>query len=140
MMVNEIMSSDIQVIDVDAPIQQAAEMMDKLDVGFLPVALGNKLAGAVTDRDIVVRGVAAGLDLHVTPVQKIMTLEPASISEYATVEQASDLMKQKQIRRLLVLNVEGNVVGVVSLGDLATEVENDQLAGETLEKVPEDAT
>jgi CBS domain-containing protein len=123
---------------VAAPIQQAAEIMKKLDIGFLPVALANKLAGAVTDRDIVVRGVASGVDLQATPVQEIMTPNPAAVFEDATVEEVATQMREKQIRRVLVQNAEGQVVGVVSLGDLATEVEGDELAGQTLEKVSED--
>jgi CBS domain-containing protein len=140
MMVKEIMSTDVQAIDAGTPIKQAAEMMKNLDVGFLPVALAGKLAGALTDRDVVVRGVAEGIDLQQTPVEQIMTQQPAVLFEDATVEEAASQMREKQIRRLLVQSAEGSIVGVVSLGDLATELEDEELAGGTLEKVSESTT
>jgi CBS domain-containing protein len=140
MMVNEIMSTEVQAIDAGTPVQQAAELMKELDVGFLPIALANKLAGVLTDRDIVVRGVAAGIDLQHTQVEKVMTQQPAAVFEGATVEEAASQMREKQIRRLLVQSEEGSIVGVVSLGDLATELEDDQLAGGTLEKVSQSTT
>jgi CBS domain-containing protein len=140
MMVKEIMSTDVQAIEAGTPIKQAAAMMKTLDVGFLPIALSNKLAGAITDRDIVVRGVAEGLDLQKTTVEQIMTQQPAVVFEDATVEEAATAMKDKQIRRLLVQSSEGGIVGVVSIGDLATELEDDELAGQTLEKVSASAS
>jgi CBS domain-containing protein len=140
MTVKEIMSTDIRVVDATSSIQKAAGMMKELDIGFLPAVLANKPAGAVTDRDIVVRGVAAGIDLQATPVGEIMTRNLAVVLEDATVAEAAAQMGEKQIRRLLVLNAEGSMVGVVTLSDLATGFEDSQLAGQTLGKLSESAT
>jgi CBS domain-containing protein len=115
-------------------------MMKALDVGPLPVCgPDDKLVGMVTDRDIVVRGVAPGLDPRTARVRDAMTEGISYCFEDDDVEQAARLMREKQIRRLVVLNRDKRLAGIVSLGDLAVETGGDEVAGKTLERVSQPA-
>ena len=118
--IQQIMTRGVEVIQRDATIQHAAERMRALDVGSLPVADGKALAGMVTDRDITVRGVAAGMIPQEALVSDVMTEEVRWCRETDTVEQVLEQMGDEQVRRLAVLNEAHEVVGIVALGDLAT--------------------
>jgi predicted transcriptional regulator len=109
--------------------------MKRLDIGLLPVCDGSQLVGIVTDRDITVRSVAQSEDPTSHQVRDIMTPDAVSCFEDQDVGEVARLMQEKQIRRVLVLNRDQRLVGVVSLGDLAAETGKEQLAGETLERV-----
>ena len=137
MQVRDIMTPDVQVVAPEATVQEAASLMRGLDVGPLPVCDGERLVGMLTDRDIVVRSTAQGQDPKSTPVREVMTPEVIFCFEDQDVEEAAELMRQHQVRRLLVLTRKKNVAGIVSLGDLAVEGRDDEMAGETLEKVSE---
>jgi len=118
--IQQIMTRGVEVIQRDATIQHAAERMRALDVGSLPVADGKALAGMITDRDITVRGVAAGMIPQEALVSDVMTEEVRWCVETDTVEQVLEQMGDAQVRRLAVLNEAREVVGIVALGDLAT--------------------
>jgi len=135
MQLHEIMTRDIETIPVDATLQQAAEKMAVHDVGFLPVVENDLPVGVVTDRDIVTRCVAPGDDPRQTPVRRAMTPEVETIKEDESVEEAAQRMRERQIRRLLVEDINRRIVGVVALGDLALEVPDAQMSGQTLERV-----
>jgi CBS domain-containing protein len=137
MQIKDIMTPDVQVVSPDATLQEAASLMRGLDIGPLPVCDGDRLVGMLTDRDIVVRSTAAGQDPKATPVRDAMTPEVIFCFEDQDVEDAAEMMRVHQIRRLLVLTHKRNVAGIVSLGDLAVEGSDDEMAGETLEKVSE---
>jgi len=117
--VNEIMSTRVQVIAPEATLRQAAQLMLALDVGALPVCQGPTVLGMVTDRDITVRGVAAGLPPDVACVSDVMTKDPASCSEDQDTEHVMQVMGKAQVRRLPVVNLAHELVGIVSIGDLA---------------------
>ena len=117
--VNEIMSVAVQVITPEATLQQAARMMLELDVGALPVCRDVTLLGMVTDRDITVRGVAAGLMPDTACVAEVMTTTLEFCTEDQDPEEVMRTMGQAQVRRLPVVNMEGELVGIVSLGDMA---------------------
>ena len=117
--VNEIMTTDVQVIAPEATLRQAAQMMLDLDVGALPVCQGTRLLGMVTDRDITVRGVAAGLSSDVACVAEVMTKDPEFCTEDQDTEEVMHTMGYAQVRRLPVVNMDGGLVGIVSLGDMA---------------------
>ena len=119
-LIKDIMTHGVEVIQRDATIQHAAERMRALDVGSLPVADGKALAGMITDRDITVRGVAAGMIPQEALVSDVMTEEVRWCVETDTVEQVLEQMGDAQVRRLAVLNEAREVVGIVALGDLAT--------------------
>ena len=111
--------------------------MEVLDVGPLPVCEGNRVVGMITDRDITVRATAAGCDPKTTLVHDAMSQDITCCYEDQDVQDAARLMKEKQIRRLLVMNRADDLVGIVSLGDLATEAGGQGQPGEVLKKVSE---
>ena len=119
-LIKDIMTHGVEVIQRDATIQHAAERMRTLDIGALPVADGKALAGMVTDRDITVRGVAAGMIPQEALVSDVMTEDVRWCLEDDSVEQVLDQMGEDQVRRLTVLNATREIVGIVALGDLAT--------------------
>jgi CBS-domain-containing membrane protein len=129
------MTGGVEVIHPDSTLDEAAAAMKRLDIGLLAVCDGNQLVGIVTDRDITVRSVAQSEDPTLHQVRDIMTPDAVSCFEDQDVADVARLMQEKQIRRVLVLNRDQRLVGVVSLGDLAAVTGNEQLAGETLERV-----
>ncbi len=140
MQIREIMTSGVECIAPNATLQEAAQEMKRLDVGALPICgEDDRLAGMITDRDIVVRAVAEGSESRTAGVEDFMTPEAIYCFDQDSVEQAAGIMKEKQVRRILVLNQDKQLVGVVSLGDLATRCENDQMSGDALESVSEPA-
>ena len=137
--VRDIMTRGAQVIRPDGAVFEAASLMRQLDVGALPVCDGRRLQGMLTDRDIVVRVLADGRDPHLTNVQDVMSSELVYAFEDDPVTQAAGLMRKHQIRRLPIVDRDKNLVGIVSLGDLAVDAGRDELSGETLEKISEPA-
>src|SRR5262245_29316881 len=121
MRVSEMMTRGVECIGPDATLQEAAAKMKSLDVGTLPVCDNDRLVGMVTDRDITVRATAEGDPPTEIRVRDIMTPEVIYCFEDAQVTDAAQLMEQKQVRRLVVLNSDKRMVGIVSLGDLAVE-------------------
>jgi len=104
-------------------------------VGPLPICDNDRLVGMLTDRDITVRAVAEGKDPRATRVRDVMTEGVCYCFEDDDVADAARLMKENQIRRLLVLDRNKRLAGIVSLGDLAVETGDEHLAGQTLERV-----
>ena len=118
--VSEIMTRSVAVVQQDDSLQQAAQKMKTLNVGSLPVCDGDAMVGVITDRDIAVRGVATGMIPRESRVSDVMTADVRCCSESDSVQQAMELMGDAQVRRLAVLDANRKIVGVVSLGDLAT--------------------
>jgi CBS domain-containing protein len=129
------MTRDVEVVNFNAPLQEAAAMMRELDVGMVPVCDGNTLKGTITDRDITVRATAAGCDPKGTKVCDVMSSDPAYCFEDQEIEDAMSLMEAQQIRRLPVLNRDKQLVGIVSLGDLAVHSGQKEMVGDTLKEV-----
>ena len=137
MQVNELMTRNAQCIPPDATLQEAAQRMKDLDVGVLPVCDDDRVVGVVTDRDIVIRCVASGQDPNLEHVRDAMTPQVNYCFEDDDVVDVAELMSEKQVRRLLVLNRRKRLVGIVSLGDLAVENGTEDLAGHALEAISE---
>jgi CBS domain-containing protein len=137
--VSEVMTRAVDVISPEATLDEAAERMRRLDVGPLPVAEGDRLLGMITDRDITVRATADSRDPTTTRVSEIMTPEVVFTYEDEDVKEAAKLMQDHQLRRLVVLNRDKKLVGIVSLGDLAVETKDDKLKGQVLEDVSKPA-
>jgi CBS domain-containing protein len=136
MKVSEIMSSDVQVISAEQPIQEAARLMMDADTGALPVGDGERLIGMVTDRDIAVRAVAEGRGPE-TPVRDVMSERPLFAWDDQDVDEVALQMSDAQVRRMPVLSREGErLVGIVSLGDLARS-DRDDAAQAALEGISE---
>lgn len=139
MKVSEIMTTDFEMIDSTKSLLDAAQKMKSLDVGFLPIREGTRLIGLITDRDIVIRGLAEGLDPESTQVKDIISSDIIYCYNDDTVEDAGQLMEDNQVRRLIVVDHEQTPVGIVSLGDLAVKAGQDRLSGEVLERISEPA-
>ena len=133
----DIMTRDVQTIRPDATVFEAASLMRRLNVGALPITEGRRLRGMLTDRDVVVRAVADGRDPHLTSAADAMSSEIVYAYAQDPVTKAARLMRQHQIRRLPIVDQDKNLVGIVSLGDLAVDVGDEALSGETLERVSE---
>ena len=116
----DIMSTDVQTIQPQESLRRAAQCMRELDVGALPVCDGERLLGMVTDRDIAVRAIADGLDPDQACVSDIMTPEVQFCTADQDADDAKRLMGSQQIRRLPVVDGDRRLVGIISLGDLAT--------------------
>ena len=117
--ISDFMTRNVQVVRPDESLQRAAQVMDELNVGALPVCDQNGLVGMITDRDITVRATAAGLSGD-TRVADAMTDHARWCTGAQTAQEAMQQMADVQIRRLPVLDAQRQVVGIVSLGDLAT--------------------
>ena len=137
MKVREIITPDPEVIHPDATICEAARKMRQYDVGMLPVCDGDRLVGAVTDRDLAIRATAEGLDPLKTPVREIMTPGMHYCFEDDDLASLARIMEDRQIRRLPVLNRSKRLMGIVSVGDLALRTHDEHLVEEVLEHVCE---
>ncbi|MFY0399316.1 MULTISPECIES: CBS domain-containing protein [Brevundimonas] len=133
MKIRDVMSKDVQVARPEDTLQTVAGRMAAGDFGFIPVADGDRLIGALTDRDIVVRGVASGAGPEAR-VLDVLSRDALVVRADDDLKVALDLMSSRQIRRLPVVDKDGRLVGVVSLGDLSTRVK-ERYAGEALEEI-----
>jgi CBS domain-containing protein len=134
MLVRDVMTNRVVIARPDASIRQVAQMMSEIDSGVIPIA-DDKVLGIVSDRDIVVRAVAEGIDLD-GPASSIMTEGVESCLASDDLREASRRMAELQMRRLIVFDQDGSVAGILSLGDMA--VLNEELAGVTLEEISDD--
>lgn len=137
MKIREIMTRDVEIAHAGMGLQEAARMMRDADTGFLPVGEGDRLIGTVTDRDIVVRCVADGRDPSQASVRDVMSDKPVFCHADQDTAEAAQIMADRQIRRLPVVDEDMRLIGVVSQGDLATRTSDDDLVGQTVEEISE---
>jgi CBS domain-containing protein len=133
MKVREIMTANPIIGRPTDSLQEVAKKLRDCDVGSLPIVEDGKLVGMVTDRDICIRAVAQGLNLDM-PVEQIMTKNPKFCLPDMDIEEAAGIMEGAQVRRLPVLS-SNNLVGIVSLGDVAARSENLSLCGRLLSQI-----
>ena len=126
--VSDIMTRDVRSLSATDSLLRAAQAMDELNVGSIPVCNGPALVGIVTDRDIVVRAVARGLVGADTPLSAIMSQDVQSCFEDQAVSQVLAKMGDAQIRRLPVVDRDQRLVGILSLGDIAVKTDDQRLA------------
>ena len=138
MRIKEVMTRAVEVVNADVTVQEAAARMKSLNVGSIPVSEGGRPIGIVTDRDIVIRAVSEGLDARTTRVQEVMSGDVATCNEDDDVKEAARVMKDRQIRRLVVVGADKGVAGILSLGDIAVDARDDKMTGQVLEKVSQD--
>jgi CBS domain-containing protein len=137
MKVSRLMTRDVEVLDPDDTLKDAAEKMGAADCGCLPVVDGDNLVGILTDRDITIRGVAEGREPAATRVREVMTRDVLFCFEDQDVVEAAKIMAENQIRRLVVVDREGRLAGIVALGDFALIEEARPAASRLLEKISE---
>jgi CBS domain-containing protein len=135
MNVSEVMTAQVVTATPRSTVAEVARTMVKVESGVVPVVDDGKVVGLITDRDIVIRVVAEGLGLD-TPVASVMTEEVETCREDDNVADAAAKMGAKQIRRLAVLNEQGKLAGIISLGDIAVDY-GAKKVGQTLEEISE---
>lgn len=134
-LLKEIMTPSVEVIAPNATAADAARKMKDLDVGAIPVCDGEKLLGMITDRDLVLRVLALSRSPVDALVRDAMTPGLVYCFEDQDAEDAAELMAEKQIRRIPILSKDKQLVGIVSLGDLAVEGLDAHESGEVIQNV-----
>ncbi|SEB17089.1 CBS domain-containing protein [Thalassobacillus cyri] len=134
--VREVMTGEVSACTTDDHLFDAATMMKERNVGAVPVCGSNQeLLGMVTDRDLVIRGYA-NKKPGSTPLQEVMSDKLYHVAPDATLQEASNVMAEHQVRRLPVVE-QGKLIGILSLGDLSLEDMSDEAAGRALGEISE---
>jgi CBS domain-containing protein len=136
--VADLMTRAVKTMQSSSTLVEAAQAMADLNVGALPVCVGRKVIGMVTDRDIVLRGVTQGRAVDQLCMLDVMTADPMHVHEDDDLEKVSALMRNAQVRRVPVMDRQEQLVGILSLGDLATRGSLDE-AGDALAAISEPA-
>lgn len=123
MKIKDIMTVDVATLDPDSSVEQAARLMRDAGVGFAPVVSEGMVLGVLTDRDIVVRAAAKGHDLKAVKVLDILTPGAVHCGESDDLETAAGLMADNRVRRIVVVNDDNTLAGVLSLSDLSLHEE-----------------
>lgn len=134
MRLSEIMSRDVEIVHPDDSIQMAARKMRDRGIGFLPVCDGDRLVGVLSDRDIAVRCLAEGKDPSKTVSREMASKPVITCFEDQEIGEAAQIMHDRQIRRLVILDRDKRMVGVVSLGDIATN-SAEKISGQALQGI-----
>jgi CBS domain-containing protein len=135
--ITEVMSANPCAIDASKPVAYAAKMMKEEDVGLAPVVEGDRLVGALTDRDIVTRVVAEGRDPQSVPVREVASTNLVTVDPQQDLDEALRLMASNQVRRLPVVADDGRLVGVLAQADVAREAKDKQ-TGQLVEEISKD--
>src|SRR6266568_1902991 len=135
--IRDVMTANPVTVSEKDSIREVARIMAREDTGVVPVVDGKKVIGMITDRDIVVRLVAEGKDPSSAKVNEAMTKDVRSVKEDSSITDALQLMSTAQIRRVAVVNNNNEIVGIVSMKDIATEAKDTAKVGKTVEKISE---
>ncbi|MGC5018795.1 CBS domain-containing protein [Micromonospora sp. DT47] len=134
--VSDVMTKQVVYLSAETTLDEAARVMKEADIGDVVVTDGASLAGLLTDRDIVVRAVAERSDPSATTIGSIITREVVMIEQHSTAGEAVALMRERNIRRVLVCDNERKLVGIVSLGDLAMQLDPSSALADISEASP----
>jgi len=134
MQVKQAMTRRPEAVDAGASVRDVAQKMRKLNVGAIPVMEKGKLCGMITDRDLVIRGLADGANIAQQPIREFMSAKPVFCSENEALEDAIRLMEKNQIRRLPVMDQDQHLAGILSLGDISLQAPL-ELSGEALRAI-----
>ena len=137
MKIREIMTTNVECVGPDTRVIDLAQKMKTLDVGFLGVCENDRLVGTVTDRDLVIRGIPSGRDLSMSTARDVMSHDVFWCFEDDDVKGVAAKMREKEVRRMLILNKDKRLVGVVSIGDISKVEEKE--SGKTLKDITEAA-
>lgn len=133
--VETVMSRDVQCMAPNDTVSALARRMRELNVGALPVCDNGRLAGMVTDRDIVLKALANGRDPRSVTAREVMSSPIVFCFDDQEIDECARIMEARQVRRLVVLNRDKQLVGIVSLSDLAVRGGSEEISAEVLEKV-----
>ncbi|MDG4834689.1 CBS domain-containing protein [Solwaraspora sp. WMMD1047] len=134
--VSDVMTKQVIYLPAETTLDEAARVMREADIGDIVVTDGPGLLGMVTDRDIVVRAVAECLDPSTTTIGSIATRDIVMLEQHSTADEAAALMRERAIRRILVCDSERQLVGIVSLGDLAMRFDPSSALSDISEAAP----
>ncbi|RDU24615.1 CBS domain-containing protein [Anaerosacchariphilus polymeriproducens] len=134
MIVKDIMSTDVAWVRSDDSVEKAAQLMKQHNVGSIPVCNQNSLVGIVTDRDIALRSVASDQDARQQQVSSVMSTDCTVGSPDMNVNDAAQMMSERQIRRLPIVE-NNNLVGIVALGDISLEPSSQSSAENALKNI-----
>jgi CBS domain-containing protein len=134
MRAEDVMTREPVTLGPEATLGEAATLMRQEDCGSIPIVEAGRLVGIVTDRDIVIRAVAAGKDPRSTRISEIMSADPVCIDPKTDVDEASKVMADRQIRRLPVVD-DGKLVGILVIGQIARRDPDEQQTGEVLKEI-----
>ncbi len=131
----DLMNRQFATVRPDAEVREVARLMKKQNVGFIPVCDEQRIHGIITDRDIVMRVLGDKMDVGTVKARDIMSKDVFWCFDDDSFETAAKLMQQHRVRRLLVLDHDGQLCGILSMSDIAYDESHDRLAGETLRAV-----
>jgi CBS domain-containing protein len=135
--VRDVMTANPECVSEKDSLRDVARIMKDKDTGVVPVVDGKKVIGLITDRDIVVRGLAEGKNLENASVNDLMTRSVRSVRDDSSVNDALELMTKAEIRRVPVVNSNDELVGILSLGDIAVQGNQDNKVGRAVESISE---
>jgi CBS domain-containing protein len=137
--IRDIMTRDVQTVSPDTTVKDAAGMMKARNIGSLPVTEGKKVVGLITDRDITIRVVAEGRDPGSSRIGDVMSMDVVTVREDADLKEAECLMHDRQLRRLPIVNAQGELAGYLALAKIA-RTETLQEAGKVIKGVSHPST
>jgi CBS domain-containing protein len=135
--IRSVMTPNPRTVSPDSNVVEVASIMRDQDTGVVPVVEGKKIVGLITDRDIVVRALAAGKDCSSLRVNEVMTRDLRTVKEDASLDEVLNMMSRDEIRRIPVVNQSNELVGIVSIGDLAKKTDRDDKVGKAVEQISE---
>jgi CBS domain-containing protein len=136
--VADVMTRQVTTMEATATLEKAAEVMRAQAIGDVVVAENDQVLGLVTDRDIVVRAVAEGLDPTATTLGAVVSRDVITVTPDDSMHTAALLMRDRAVRRLLVLTENGSLAGILSIGDLAAEIDPESVLGGISDATPND--
>lgn len=134
MKVRDIMTTSVVSLSVEDTVVNAASIMKERNIGSVPVCQGSNVVGIITDRDITLKSVASGVNSSSQTVKEVMSSNPVVGSPDMSLDDASRIMSEQQIRRLPIVENQ-KLVGVIALGDLAIQSKSDEKAGQALTNI-----
>lgn len=136
MKVSEVMTRAVQVANPSDTVADVARRMSEIDTGVMPIVEGDQIVGVITDRDIVIRVVGENRDNEI-PVSDVMTAPVETCRDSDSLKDATKKMADLQMRRLVIVDDNGKLAGILSLGDVARE-HSARAVGHALEDISED--
>ena len=136
----DVMTRNLVVAQPDDSVAKVAQQMKEWDVGPIPIVedtVAKKLLGVVTDRDLAMKVVAEGKDPNTTKVREVMTEDIVTCGENDDIQETMEAMSQHQLRRILVVDGDNNLVGIIAQADIATRVDKPEKTGEVVKEISE---
>ena len=133
--IRDVMTANPECVSETGSLRDVARIMKDRDTGVVPVVNGKKIVGLITDRDIIVRGLAEGKNMESASVSELMTKQVRTVRDDASVNDALELMNSAEVRRVAVVNSNDELVGIVSLGDISVKSDKDSKVGKTVESI-----